>query len=243
MDKKTALVTGSSSGIGRATVIEFARHGWDVIITYAKSKKAAFDLKKELEKKYSIQALVYQVDVSDEQQVQTMMADIGKKCGRIQALVYNAGIVYDRSFQDIQVDEFKQTLNVDVLGAFIVSRAAAPYLRGGGASIVNVSSTNGTKTVSPECLDYNIAKIGLQSLTRDLAFQLKPDIRVNAVAPGWVDTRMNADLPADYIQEETEKIYLKRFANPAEIAHVIYFLCTEEASYVNGAVLDVDGGY
>ena len=83
----------------------------------------------------------------------------------------------------------------------------------------------------------------MQSLTRDLAFQFKPDIRVNAVAPGWVDTQMNADLPDDYIQEETEKIYLKRFARPAEIAHVIYFLCTDQASYINGSVLIVDGGY
>ena len=132
MDKKVALVTGSSSGIGRATAVEFAQHGWDVVINYCNGKEAALDLKKELEEKYSIQALVCKADVSDEKQVQTMMADIGKKFGKIDAVVNNAGMVYDRSFEDIKVDEFKQTLNVDVMGAFIVSRMAEPYLRGGG---------------------------------------------------------------------------------------------------------------
>ena len=104
-------------------------------------------------------------------------------------------------------------------------------------------TTNGTKTISPECLDYNISKIGLQSLTRDLAFQFKPNIRVNAIAIGWADTDMNKDLPKDYIEEETAKIYLKRFANPSEIAKTIYFLASEDSSYINGEVLTIDGGY
>ena len=243
-NNKVALVTGSSFGVGRATVAEFARNGYNVIINYVKGEKEAIALKKELEERYPITAMVCQADVSDENQVAVMMQAIGQKFGKIDALVNNAGIVYDRSFDKISVDEFKKVINVNVLGAFIVAKAAEPYLRKGkGASIVNVSSTNGSKTVSPECLDYNIAKIGLQSLTRDLAFQFKPDIRVNAVAPGWVDTRMNVNLPKSYIKEETKKIYLQRFAAPEEIAHVIYFLCTEQASYINGSVLTVDGGY
>lgn len=242
MSNKVVLVTGSAAGIGRATVIDFAQHGYDVIINYVKEKDVALALKKELEEKYHIKASAIQADVADENQVKTMMASIGQEYGKIDALVNNAGIVYDRSFADITIEQFKETLNIDVMGAFIVARAAVPYLRE-GASIVNVSSTNGTKTVSPDCLDYNIAKIGLQSLTRDLAFQFKPHIRVNAVAPGWVDTRMNAKLDKDYVQEETAKIYLKRFAAPEEIAHVIYFLCSDEASYINGAVIVVDGGY
>lgn len=101
-------------------------------------------------------------------------------------------------------------------------------------TIVNVSSTNVTKTISPECLDYNISKVGLQSLTRDLAFQFKPDIRVNAVAIGWADTDMNKDLPQDYIDSEASKIYLGRFATPSEVASTIYFLASDSASYING---------
>ena len=110
-------------------------------------------------------------------------------------------------------------------------------------AIVNISSTNGTKTISPECLDYNVSKVGLQSLTRDLAYQLKPNIRVNAVAIGWADTDMNKDLPEDYIKYETDKIYLGRFADPSEIAKTIYFLASDDASYINGAVVTIDGGY
>lgn len=242
MNNKVVLITGSAHGIGRATAIEFAKHGYNVVINYIKAETDANNLKQELEKKYNIEAIVCQADVSNEDQVKTMITTIVNKWGKIDALVNNAGIVYDRPFADITIDEFKETLNVDVIGAFIVSKAVYPYMCGGGA-IVNVSSTNGTTTVSPECLDYNVAKIGLQSLTRDLAFQFKPNIRVNAVAPSWVNTRMNDDLDKDYIKSETDKIYLNRFAQPEEIAKIIYFLCSEDASYVNGSILTVDGGY
>ena len=241
MNNKVVLITGSAHGIGRATAIEFAKHGYNVVINYIKAETDANNLKQELEEKYNIEAIVCQADVSNEDQVKTMIATIVNKWGKIDALVNNAGIVYDRPFADITIDEFKETLNVDVIGAFIVSKAVYPYMNNG--AIVNVSSTNGTTTVSPECLDYNVAKIGLQSLTRDLAFQFKPNIRVNAVAPSWVNTRMNDDLDKDYIKSETDKIYLNRFAQPEEIAKVIYFLCSEDASYVNGSILTVDGGY
>ena len=112
-----------------------------------------------------------------------------------------------------------------------------------GGAIVNVSSTSGIKVIAPENIDYNISKIGLQSLTRDLAFQFRPSIRVNAVAIGWANTDMNKDLPDDYIKTELEKIYLGRFAEPEEIANAIYFLASDEASYVNGSILTIDAGY
>ena len=195
MNNKVVLITGSAHGIGRATAIEFAKHGYNVVINYVKAETDANNLKQELEKKYNIEAIVCQADVSNEDQVKTMITTIVNKWGKIDALVNNAGIVYDRPFADITIDEFKETLNVDVIGAFIVSKAVYSYMNNG--AIVNVSSTNGTTTVSPECLDYNVAKIGLQSLTRDLAFQFKPNIRVNAVAPSWVNTRMNDDLDKD----------------------------------------------
>lgn len=171
-----------------------------------------------------------------------MIQEIISKYGKIDVLVNNAGIVYDRDFNEITIEEFKRTLEVNVIGAFIVARECSKYMSR-GSSIVNVSSTNGTKTISPECLDYNISKVGLQSLTRDLAFKFKPNIRVNAVAIGWADTDMNKDLPKDYIEEENAKIYIERFAQPSEIANAIYFLASEEASYINGEILTIDGGY
>lgn len=236
------LVTGSARGIGKATIIEFASKGYNVVINYIKNKDKAIELKDYVESEFNVKALVEAADISNESDVKNMIASIIKEFGRLDVLINNAGIAYDRNFDEITVDEFKRTLEVNVLGAFIVSREAAKYMKKDSA-IVNVSSTNGTKAISPECLDYNISKVGLQSLTRDLAFQFKPNIRVNAIAIGWANTDMNKDLPQDYIDNETEKIYLGRFADPQEIAKTIYFLASEDSSYINGEILTVDGGY
>ena len=138
--------------------------------------------------------------------------------------------------------EIENTIKVNVIGAFLMSRETAKYMPEGG-SIINISSTSGTKVIAPESVDYNISKIGLQSLTRDLALQFKPNIRVNAIAIGWADTDMNKDLPKDYIEEETERIYVRRFAKPSEIAKTISFLASDAASYINGEIINVDGGY
>lgn len=244
MNNKVVLVTGSSKGIGKATIIEFASKGYNVVINYNNSEKEAVQLKKDVEKDYNVKALVIKADVSNEIEVKKMIEQIISEFGHIDVLVNNAGIVYDRSFEEITINEFKTTLEVNVIGAFITSREVSKYMKiEGGGTIVNVSSTNGTKTISPDCLDYNISKIGLQSLTRDLAFQFKPNIRVNAVAIGWADTDMNKDLPQDYIDDETSKIYLERFANPSEIAKTIYFLANEQSSYINGEIINIDGGY
>ena len=242
MNNKVALVTGSSRGIGKATIIEFASKGYDVVINYLNSESKANELKQYVEEKYTISALAIKADVSDEEQVKRMIKQIINEFGRVDVVVNNAGIVFDRCFDDINVEEFRRTIDVNVIGAFIISKECAKYMYSGGA-IINVSSTSGTKVMSPDCLDYNISKIALQSLTRDLAMQYKPNIRVNAVAIGWADTDINKDLPSDYIEEEKAKIYLNRFANPIEVAKVINFLASDDASYINGETVTVDGGY
>ncbi len=252
---KVVLVTGSSRGIGKATILEFASKGYNVVINYINSEeeanpdfrifdnlKDANDLKEYCQNNYGVKALVIKADVSNEQEVANMVQKIDDEFGKIDVLVNNAGVVFDRDFDNIKIDEFKRTLEVNVIGAFIVSREVIKYMEK-GSTIVNVSSTNGTKTISPECLDYNISKVGLQSLTRDLAFQLKPNIRVNAIAIGWAQTDINKDLPQDYIEDETSKIYLERFASPSEIAKTIYFLANDESSYINGEIINIDGGY
>ena len=239
---KIAIITGASKGIGRATAIKFASQGYDVVVNYNSSNEKANELKDLIEKEYNVNVIVYKADVSNEQEVKEMINDIIDKYGKINTLVNNAGIVYDRNFEDITIDEFKRTIEVNIIGAFIVARECSKYMEK-GATIINISSTNGTKTISPECLDYNISKVGLQSLTRDLAYQFKPNIRVNAVAIGWADTDMNKDLPKEYIEEENKKIYLERFADPSEIANAIYFLASEASSYINGEILTIDGGY
>ncbi len=255
MENKVVLVTGSSRGNGKATIIEFASKGYNVVIDYINSeeeanpnfrmfnnKEDAYKLKEYVENNFGIKALVIKADVSNEQEVKSMVQTVIKEFGRIDCLVNNAGVVFDRDFADIKVEECKRVIEINVLGAFIVSREVAKYMKKGSA-IINVSSTNGTKVVSPECLDYNISKVGIQSLTRDLAYQFKPNIRVNAIAIGWADTDMNKDLPQDYIDDETSKIYLKRFANPKEIAKTIYFLASEDSSYINSEIITIDGDY
>ena len=260
MDNKVVLVTGSSRGIGKATIIEFAKRGYNVVINYIDSKKEAklkfineedfeynnekdaYQLNSFVEEQYKVKALVVETDVSCEDEVKNCIDIIMNNFGRIDVLVNCAGIVFDRNIYDATIDEFENTIKVNVLGAFIVSREVIKHMKK-GSSIVNISSTNGTKVVAPESIDYNISKVGLQSLTRDLAYQFKPNIRVNAIAIGWADTDMNKDLPTEYVKEETSKIYIERFAEPSEIAKTIYFLASDEASYINGEILTVDGGY
>ena len=259
MNNKVVLVTGSSRGIGKATIIEFAKRGYNVVINYISSekeaklkfisggfefdnKKDAYDLKEYIEQNFGVKTLVIDMDVSNEEEVKEGIKKVVDTFGKIDVVVNCAGIVFDRDMYDATIDEFKNTLNVNVIGAFIVSREASKYISDGG-SIINISSTNGTKVVAPESIDYNISKIGLQSLTRDLANRLKPNIRVNAIAIGWADTDMNKYLPKDYIKEETEKIYIERFARPEEIAKTIYFLANNESSYINSEILTIDGGY
>lgn len=112
-----------------------------------------------------------------------------------------------------------------------------------GGKIVNISSTNGINAFSPYAMDYDASKAGIIIITRDFAKELAPKVRVNSVAPGWVDTAMNKDLPKDLVKEETEKIYLKRFAQPEEIAKAVLFLVSDDSSYISGITLMVDGGY
>ena len=134
-------------------------------------------------------------------------------------------------------------MNVNLIGTFLCSKYAAPHLIKTRGRIVNISSTNAINSFAPESADYNASKAGVIVLTKDLAKQLAPNVLVNAVAPGWVDTDMNKDLPENYMKEEMNKIYLKRWAKPEEVANAVLFLASSEASYISGAILTVDGGH
>ncbi len=237
---KVVLVTGASQGIGAATSEVFASHGYDVVLNYFHSEEKAFSLKKRLEKQYDIQVLAVKADVSLESDVQRMRDRIREVFGRLDVIVNNAGIAIDTTFEEKSVLNFQKTLNTNLIGPFIVSKYLSELMEMG--SIINVGSTNGIDSYYEYSMDYDASKAGLHVLTKDLAIALGNKIRVNAVAPGWVWTSMNQDLEKEYIQEEEKKIVLERFADPKEIAHVIYFLASDEASYVNGAVIVVDGG-
>ena len=241
--KKTVLITGGSRGIGKATSLEFAKHGYNIVINYVNDDISAKNLKSYIVENYDVDVMLCKCNVSSEDGVKGMVNSIIDNYGNIDVLVNNAGIAIDTTFDDKKIEDFKKILDVNLIGPFILSREVGNYmLKQGFGSIINVSSTNALDTYYEYSLDYDASKAGLVSLTHNLAKYYAPNIRVNAVAPGWVDTEMNKELDSSYIKEECEKIYLKRFAKPEEIAKAIYFLASDDASYITGEVLRVDGG-
>ena len=237
---KTVLITGATSGIGKATAIVFAKNNYNVIINYNSSYDKAISLSNELEEKYGISTLCIKADVSSEEEVKAMAQKIKEKYSKIDVIVNNAGIAIDTTFEDKTVSNFKRILDVNLIGPFLVSKHLSKIMDKG--AIVNVGSTNGIDSYYTYSLDYDASKAGLHILTKDLAVELSPRIRVNAVAPGWVNTEMTKDLEDNFRNEEESKIVLNRFAEPEEIAKVIYFLANEDASYINGSIIVVDGG-
>ena len=244
MNNKVVLVTGSSRGIGRATITEFAKKGYNVVINYKSSDNAALELKEQLESNYNIKALTIKADVSNEEEVREMVNTIINEFGHLDVLVNNAGIAIDKEFEDRTVEDWQKTLNTNLIGPFVVSKCVGEVmLKEKKGKIINISSTNGINSFFPTSIDYDASKAGVINLTHNLAIQYAPYINVNCVAPGWVNTEMNQELPKELIEEEIEKIYKKRFAEPSEIGKVVCFLASDEADFINDEVIKVDGGY
>ena len=173
-----------------------------------------------------------------------MIKLIIKEFSKIDVLVNNAGIAIDKEFDERTVEDWQLTLNTNLIAPFIVSKyVGSEMLKNKSGKIINISSTNGIDAFFPTSIDYDASKAGLISLTHNLAIQFAPFINVNCVAPGWVNTDMNKDLPKELIEEETNRIYKKRFAEPSEIAKVVTFLASEDADFINNEVIKVDGGY
>lgn len=244
MSNKVVLITGASRGIGAEAAKVFASNNYNVVINYNNSPDVALKLKEEIENKYHVTAICIKCDVSNELEVKSMVEKAIDTFGHIDVLVNNAGIAIDTTFEDKTAENFRKILDTNLIGTFIVSKYAGKnMLENKSGAIINVASTNGMDTIYPESLDYDASKAGVISLTKNLALQYAPYIRVNAVAPGWVNTDMNKELDQAFIEKENEKILLNRFAQPEEIAKVIYFLATPDASYINSEVIRIDGGF
>lgn len=239
---KVVLVTGSSRGIGRSIAVKFAKEGATVIINYKNNKNEANTIA-EIISSYGNDSISIQADVSKEKDVKRMIETIIEKYGHIDILINNAGIAIDSEFQDRHVQDWKDTLNTNLIGVFLVSKYVGKYMvKQQYGKIINISSTNGIDTIYPYSIDYDASKAGLINMTKNLAIEFAPFINVNAVAPGWVDTGMNDDLSDSYLQSEMEKTLLKRFAEPEEIAEVVAFLASDKARYIDGETIRVDGG-
>lgn len=240
---KTVLVTGASRGLGKSIALKFAGNNYNIVINYNNSKDEAQELERYIKNNYKVEVLIIKADVSNEIEVKKMFNEIINKFNSIDIVVNNASIAIDTIFEDKTIDNFHKILDTNLIGTFLVSKYASKYmLEKKEGNIINISSTNGIDTYYPYSMDYDASKAGVISLTKNLSKELSPYIRVNCVCPGWINTDMNKELDKDYIEEEINKINLKRFAEPMEIANVVYFLARDEASYVNGSILIVDGG-
>lgn len=242
--KKVAFITGGSRGIGKAISERFAKEGYNLIINYKENDIRAKEIKKQLEEKFEIEVMIIKTDLSKEESINNMIDEIYKKYSKIDVLVNNAGVVIDKEFTERSVDDWKETLSVNLIAPFVLTKLIGKkmYKEKSGV-IINISSTNGLNTYYPSSVDYDASKSGLISLTYDSAVEFAPYVRVNCIAPGWVNTEMNKDLEENFIKEESERILVKRFGEPGEIANVVYFLASKEASFINSEVIKVDGGW
>ena len=244
MKDKVVLVTGSSRGLGREIIKEFANKGCKVVINYNNSYNEALSLKKEL---IGIDSLLIKCDVSNEDEVKNMINEIVDNFGTIDILVNNAGIARDNFFNEKTLKEFKEVIDVNLIGTYLVSKYVGNIMyKNKTGKIINIASNNPLTKGHPMCIDYDASKAGVIAMTKDLAIQFAPYINVNAVAPGWIKTDMSKiddkEMEEEFIKEESKSILLGRFAEVSEIAKVVTFLASDDASYINGSTINVDGG-
>ena len=240
-ENKLVIVTGGSRGLGAATLKRFASEGANVVINYAAHEEAAKALENEV-KAYGAKTLLVQADIGNESSVKEMVNKVITEFGSIDILVNNAGIVVDLPFTEKTTVQWQRTMDVNLNGVYYCTKHFMPHINKGG-SIINIASTNGVDTYHPDSIDYDVSKAGVIMFTKAMARDLAPDVRINCVAPGWFDTDINAELPKDYVQKESEKIAMGRFGKPEEIASVVAFLASEDAKFITGSVVTVDGGY
>ena len=235
---QSVLISGGSRGIGAAAVRKFREMGWQVAFTYLHSERESRALADELG------ALAIRADVRSEEDAVRAVAQTVSAFGSIDALVNNAGVSSFSLFTDLTLADWEQMLRTNLTGAFLLSREALRHMiRAHRGAIVNVSSMWGLTGSSCE-VHYSTAKAALLGMTRALSKEVGPSgVRVNAVAPGVIRTDMNAALDADALAALREETPLCRIGEPAEIAAAIYFLASDESSFITGATLNASGGF
>lgn len=243
MNRKCVLVTGSSIGLGSSIIRKYASNNYDVVITYLSHEDEAIKLKNEVTSKYGVNALIVKCDISNEKDIENLKNEILSKFGKLDVLINNASIAIDTTVSDKTKDNFMRILEVNLVGTFLISRCFGNIMKTQGyGNIINISSTNAIDTYYEYSIDYDASKAGVINLSHNLANYYSPYVRVNTICPGWIDTPMNKKLDNEYKRQEEEKIILGRFAHPDEIANVVYFISSEDASYINDSVIRIDGG-
>ena len=238
---KVAIVTGASRGIGRGIAIELAKEGANIVVNYSKDEEGASKVLEEL-KEIGVVAIGIKADVSSFKETKNLVEETVKKFGKLDILINNAGISTIGLFMDATEEDIDRMININLKGALFLSKAVLPYLLNRGGTIVNISSIWGEVGASCEVL-YSTTKGGIKLFTKSLAKEMAgANIRVNAIAPGVIETSMNKFLDENDRKDLEEEIPMGRFGLPEEIGKAAVFLCSDDSSYLTGETIKIDGG-
>jgi len=242
LDGKVALVTGGSRGIGRATALALSREGAKILINYKGNEEAALETLKEL-KEFGGEGEIYKADVSIEEEVEGLFSFLLEKWGKLDILVNNAGITRDNLLLRMKVEEWDKVINTNLKGTFLCTKAAVKImLKQKSGRIINISSIVGLKGNIGQA-NYASAKAGIIGFTKSVAREVASrGITVNAIAPGFISTEMTLVLSEEMRKKILEEIPLGRFGTCEDVAAAVKFLASDEATYITGVVLNIDGG-
>ena len=242
MSNKAAIVTGGTRGIGKAIVLELAKSGCNVAFNYSKSDDLANELVKEIEA-LGVKAMAKKLDVSDFEGAKNMVKEVKDEFGQIDYLVNNAGITRDKLLALMKEDDWDDVININLKSVYNFSKAVImTMIKQKKGKILNITSVSGIAGVAGQT-NYSASKAGMIGFTKALAKEVgKAKINVNAIACGFIETDMTSELPEEYKKKMTDMTALKRFGTTDDVAKVAKFLLSDDANYVTGQVLSLDGG-